>query len=414
MPRPSHPPAYDVTVFGATSFVGQILTRYLAEEFGTRRRLKWAIAGRSEEKLKALRSSLGMQAAKLPLVIADASDASALHRMCANTRVVISTVGPYALYGEPLVRACVETGTDYCDLTGEAHWIRRMIDAYEKDAKKSGARIVNCCGFDSIPSDLGVHFLQGAALERLGEPCREVKMRVSKVRGGFSGGTVASVLNLLKEASANPALRKELADPYSLCPQPTERRPRQIDLKSAQYDPDFESWIAPFVMSAINTRVVLRSNALAKNAYGTGFRYDEAVLTGRGVSGRVAATAVATGLAGMMLAGALPPARWMLERFVPAPGEGPSAEAQRTGCFDLRFFGRTTDGRVLRAKVTGDRDPGYGSTAKMLGQTGACLALDFAETGRPGGFWTPATMFGDRLIDRLTSHAGLTFELLEE
>jgi short subunit dehydrogenase-like uncharacterized protein len=415
MPAPSHAPAHDVTVFGATSFVGQILARYLAEEFGTHGRLKWAIAGRSEEKLRSLRSSLGMKAGKLPLVIADAADSSALHRMCTGTRVVISTVGPYALYGEPLVRACVETGTDYCDLTGEVQWIRRMIDAYEKAAGKSGARIVHCCGFDSIPSDLGVHFLQSAALERFGEPCREVKMRVKAVRGGFSGGTVASLLNVLKEASSNPSLRKELADPYSLCPEGQSRQPRQPEVRSAQYDADFGAWVAPFIMSAINTRVVHRSNALAKRVYGAGFRYDEAMLTGGGLKGRLTATALTAGIAGMMVAGAVPPARWALQRFVlPAPGEGPSAEAQRSGFFDLRFFGRTTDGQVLRAKVTGDRDPGYGSTAKMLGQAGACFALDYADAGRPGGFWTPATMFGDRLIRRLAAHAGLSFELLEE
>jgi short subunit dehydrogenase-like uncharacterized protein len=415
MPRPSHAPAHDVTVFGATSFVGQILTRYLAEEFGTQRRLKWAIAGRSEEKLKSLRNSLGMKAGKLPLIIADAADASALNRMCAGTRVVISTVGPYALYGEPLVRACVETGTDYCDLTGETHWIRRMIHAYEKDAKKSGARIVHCCGFDSIPSDLGVHFLQNAARDRFGEPFREIKMRVKAMRGGFSGGTFASMLNVFKEASSDPSLRKQLADPYALCPKGDTRQPRQPEVKSAQYDADFDSWVAPFIMSAINTRVVHRSNALSRYAYGAGFRYDEAMLTGRGVRGRLGAVAVTGGVAGVMVAGAIPPARWTFERFVlPAPGEGPSAEAQRKGFFDLRFFGRMTDGQTLRAKVTGDRDPGYGSTAKMLGQAAACLALDLAETGRPGGFWTPATMFGDRLIDRLRSRAGLAFELLDE
>jgi len=413
MPAPSHAPTHDVTVFGATSFVGQILTRYLVEEFGSHGRLKWAIAGRSEEKLRSLRNSLGMKAGKLPLVVADAADGAALQRMCAGTRVVISTVGPYALYGEPLVRACVETGTDYCDLTGEVQWIRRMIHAYEKGARKSGARIVHCCGFDSIPSDLGVHFLQGAARERFGEPCREVKMRVRAMRGGFSGGTVASLLNVLKEASSSPSLRKELADPYSLCPEGDARQPRQPEVKSAQYDPDFDAWVAPFIMSAINTRVVHRSNALAKYAYGAGFRYDEAMLTGSGMKGRLAATAVTTGIAGMMVAGAIPPARWALERFVlPAPGEGPSAEDQRSGFFDLRFFGRTTNGQTLRVKVTGDRDPAYGSTAKMLGQAGACLALDCSDAGGRGGFWTPATMFGDRLISRLTSRAGLTFELL--
>jgi len=413
MPAPSHAPAHDVTVFGATSFVGQILTRYLAEEFGTRGRLKWAIAGRSEEKLRSLRNSLGMKAARLPMVVADAADASALHRMCAGTRVMISTVGPYALYGEPLVRACVESGTDYCDLTGEVQWIRRMIHAYEAAARKSGARIVHCCGFDSIPSDLGVHFLQRAARERYGEPCAEVRMRVKAMRGGFSGGTVASLLNVIKEASSDPQLRRELANPYALCPEDDARRQRQPEVRSPQYDSDFESWVAPFVMSAINTRIVHRSNALAKHAYGAEFRYEEAMLTGSGIKGQLAATAVTAGIGGMLLAGAVPPARWALERFVlPAPGEGPSAEEQRNGCFDLRFLGRTADGQTLRAEVTGDRDPGYGSTAKMLGQAGACLALDFADAGRPGGFWTPATMFGDRLIERLTAHAGLSFVLL--
>ncbi len=413
MPAPTHAPAHDLTIFGATSFVGQILTRYLAEEFGTQGRLKWAIAGRSEQKLKALRGSLGLKAGRLPLVVADAADAAALRRMCVGTRVVISTVGPYALYGEPLVQACAESGTDYCDLTGEVQWIRRMIAAHEKAARKSGARIVHCCGFDSIPSDLGVHFLQGAARERYGEPCIEVKMRVKAARGGFSGGTVASLLNVIKEASADPALRRELADPYSICPEGYAPAVRQPEVKSAQFDADFGAWTAPFIMSAINTRVVQRSNALSKQAYGAEFRYDEAMLTGGGIKGRLAAAAVTAGIAGVMVAGALPPTRWAMERFVlPAPGEGPSAEAQRKGFFDLRFLGRTADGRTLRAKVTGDRDPGYGSTAKMLGQAGACLALDFAESGRPGGFWTPATMFGDRLIERLEAHAGLAFELL--
>jgi short subunit dehydrogenase-like uncharacterized protein len=185
-------------------------------------------------------------------------------------------------------------------------------------------------------------------------------------------------------------------------------------VKSPQYDSDFEAWVAPFVMSAINTRIVHRSNALARHAYGADFRYDEAMLTGSGVKGQLAAAAVTAGIGGLVIAGALPPARWALERFIlPTPGEGPSAEAQRNGFFDLRFLGRTADGRQLSAEVTGDRDPGYGSTAKMLGQAGACLALDFADAGRPGGFWTPATMLGDRLIERLESHAGLRFALTE-
>jgi short subunit dehydrogenase-like uncharacterized protein len=412
---PMKTPSHDLTVFGATSFVGQILTRYLFAQFGAHDGLKWALAGRSEQKLQRLRSSLGPKGARLPLVVADAADADALGALCGQTRVVISTVGPYALYGEPLVKACAETGTDYCDLTGEVQWIRRMISGYEKTARKSGARIVHCCGFDSIPSDLGVHFLQQQAIERFGEPCTRVKMRVKAMRGGFSGGTVASLMNVVKEASTNPALRKELANPYSICPEGYAPKLRQPNVQSAQFDDDFDAWIAPFVMSAINTRIVQRTNALSKQAYGADFTYDEAVLTGRGLQGRLTATGMAAGLAGFVIAGAIPPARWALERFVlPGPGEGPSAEAQKSGFFDLRFVGTTADGRSIRTRVTGDRDPGYGSTAKMLGQAGACLAQDLANSGVKGGFWTPATILGDRLIARLTRHSGVTFEVLDD
>ncbi len=402
-----------LVVYGATSFVGQILTRYLLEQFGVNRGLRWAIAGRSEAKLEALHNSLGMKAGRLPMLVADAADEQALGRMCESARVVVSTVGPYALYGEPLVKTCVATGTDYCDLTGEVQWIRRMIRTYEKQARKSGARIVHCCGFDSIPSDLGVHFLQREARERLGAPCSRVKMRVKAVRGGFSGGTVASLMNVLREASGNPALRRELADPYSLCPEGYASGIRQPGVRFAEYDPDFGAWVAPFVMGAINTRVVQRTNALSDQPYGKDFRYDEAMMTGTGVQGRVAAVAAASSLGGMMVAGAIAPARWLLERFLPAPGEGPSPEAQRKGFFDLRFFGRTADAAEIRTRVTGDRDPGYGSTAKMLGQAGACLAEDVGDDV-PGGFWTPATIFGDALIERLRAHAGLGFDVLDE
>jgi short subunit dehydrogenase-like uncharacterized protein len=407
MPSPNH----DLIVFGATSFVGQIVARYLLEQYGVQKTLKWAIAGRSEAKLNALRTSLGMKAGRLPMLVADAADESALGRMCAATRVVVSTVGPYALYGEPLVRICAESGTDYCDLTGEVQWVRRMIGSYEQAARRSGARIVHCCGFDSIPSDLGVHFLQQAARERHGKPCVEVKMRVRSARGGFSGGTVASLLNVVEQAVRDPALRKELADPYSLCPAGYEPRVRQPNVKAPTFDADFDAWAAPFVMSGINTRVVQRSNALAKQAYGKEFRYDEAMLTGRGLKGQLGATAVSAGLAGFLVASALPPSRWALKRVLPEPGEGPSAEAQRKGGFDLRFLGRTAGGEVVRVKVTGDRDPGYGSTAKMLGQAGACLVEDVADA--PGGFWTPATLLGDRLVERLRAHAGLTFDLVD-
>ena len=404
-------PSLDVVAFGATSFVGQILCRTLLDTFGTGGELRWAAAGRSKAKLEALRDSLGAGAASLPLAVADAADDAALRTLCASTRVVISTVGPYALYGEPLVKACAESGTDYCDLTGEVQWIRRMVQRHQATARASGARIVHCCGFDSIPSDLGVHHLQREALSRLGGPCTRVKMRVKVMRGGLSGGTVASLMNVVKEAAADPALRKELADPYSLCPAGAAPEVRQPEVRSAAFDADFGAWVAPFVMSGINTRVVHRTNALSGRAYGADFRYDEAVLTGRGLKGRLAAVATTAGLGGFMLAGAVGPLRAGLERFVlPKPGEGPSPEAQRSGFFDLRFVGKRDDGRRIRTKVTGDRDPGYGSTGKMLGQAAACLALDIDKAAAPGGFWTPATIFGDRLVQRLRDHAGLTFE----
>jgi short subunit dehydrogenase-like uncharacterized protein len=406
-------PSHDLVAFGATSFVGKILCRYLWEEFGAQGEMKWAAAARSKAKLEELRSSLGAEAGTLPLVVADADDEASLRDLCASTRVVVSTVGPYALYGEPLVKACAESGTDYCDLSGEVQWIRRMVQRYEATARKSGARLVHCCGFDSLPSDLGVHFLQRQAMKQLGAPCTRVKMRVKAMRGEFSGGTVASVMNVVKEAAADPVLRKELADPYSLCPAGSAPKVRQPNVRSAVFDADFGAWVAPFVMSGINTRIVQRTNALSEQAYGADFTYDEAVLVGRGLPGWFAATAMAAGLSGLVLAAAIRPARAALERFVlPKPGEGPSPEAQRTGFFDLRFLGTTADGRQIRTKVTGDRDPGYGSTGKMLGQAAACLALDVDKVAGLGGFWTPATIFGDRLIQRLTAHSGLTFDLV--
>jgi short subunit dehydrogenase-like uncharacterized protein len=395
--------------------VGKILCRYLQEAFGAQGEMKWAAAGRSKARLEQLRSSLGAKAGTLPLVVADAADEASLRELCASARVVVSTVGPYALYGEPLVKACAESGTDYCDLSGEVQWIRRMVQRYETTARESGARIVHCCGFDSIPSDMGVHFLQHQAMKRFGAPCTRVKMRVKVMRGEFSGGTVASLMNVIKEAAADPVLRRELADPYSLCPAGSAPKVRQPNVRSAEFDVDFGAWVAPFVMSGINTRIVQRTNALSEQAYGADFTYDEAMLMGRGLKGRVAATAMAAGLAGFMLAGAIGVARAVLERFVlPKPGEGPSPEAQRKGFFDLRFLGTTADGRQIRTKVTGDRDPGYGSTGKMLGQAAACLALDVDKAATPGGFWTPSTIFGDRLIQRLTAHSGLTFEVVPD
>lgn len=409
---------YDLVVFGATSFVGQILTRYLAEYFSTQQeQLSWAIAGRSQQKLQDLKSSLGTLGESLPILIADASNQVELNALCAQTRVVVSTVGPYALYGEPLIQACVNNSTDYCDLTGETQWIKKMIEKYESQAQQSGARIVHCCGFDSVPSDMGVYYLQQQAQKQFNAPATQVSMRVKTLKGGASGGTVASLINVIQEAAADPALRKDLVNPYVLCPPDHGNSQRQIYIKTAKFDPDFNAWIAPFVMAAVNERVVHRSNALSGNAYGSNFSYNEAILTGEGLKGRFKALGVVSGLGVFMLAAVSKPVSQLMERYMlPKPGEGPTPEQQRTGCFDLRFVGKTEAGQTLKIKVTGDRDPGYGSTGKMLGQAALSLAIDHVKeakkTGRAGGFWTPATMFDDRFIQRLTKHAGLAFQQL--
>jgi short subunit dehydrogenase-like uncharacterized protein len=404
---------FDVVVFGATSFVGQILCQYLFDTYGIDGELKWAAAGRSQNKLEQVKAKLGGTASALPLITADANDASSLDALCAQTRVVISTVGPYALYGEPMIKACVNSGTDYCDLTGEAQWIAEMLERHEATAKKNGARIVHCCGFDSIPSDMGVYFLQQQSQARFSAPASTVRMRVKVAKGGVSGGTVASMMNIAEEAGKDPALRKKLANPYLLCPPDHGFKSRQSSIGLANYDNDFNAWVGPFVMDAINSRVVHRSNALSGQAYTDHFTYNEAMLTGDGMGGRMKAMGIGVGT-GLFFAGAaIKPTRWALNKFVvPQPGEGPSPEAQKAGFYDIRFVGHTDNKETLKVKVTGDADPGYGSTAKLLGQAAACLAQDVPESA-PGGFWTTATLLGEPLLKRLQEKAGMTFTVIE-
>jgi short subunit dehydrogenase-like uncharacterized protein len=407
-------PKFDIIIFGATSFVGQILTRYMLSQFTIESKLKWAIAGRSQNKLDELKLSLGAAGKDLDILVADASDENSLRALCQSTRVIVSTVGPYALYGEPMVKTCVALGTDYCDLTGEVQWIAKMLERYEDVAKITGARIVHSCGFDSVPSDLGVYFLQQHAKQQFGQTCSNIKMRVKKMKGAASGGTVASMTNIFKEVASNPALRKVLANPYAICPPNHGNTVRQESMNRPQYDNDFNSWVAPFVMAVINTRIVHRSNALVENGYSQHFDYNEAMLTGRGLMGRGIAAGVGVGLGGFAMAAVIPPTRWVMEKFIlPKPGEGPSLEAQEKGFYDLRFYGKTDSGHEIRCKVTGDQDPGYGSTAKMLAQAAACLVQDISKAKVQGGFWTPASIFGSTLITRLEKYAGLTFELIE-
>ena len=401
----------DLIVFGATSFVGKIICRYLANE-RIEPNFSWAMAARSEEKLESLRATLGNGAEHIPIIVAESFDKAALAALCDRTAVVLSTVGPYALYGEALVEACVAAGTDYCDLTGESQWMKRMISRYSDQARLNGARIIHACGFDSLPSDLGVKFLQQQAQARFGEPCGTVKMRVKAMKGGASGGTIASGVNTFKESASDPAVRKEMKDWYSLCPEAHRNTAKQRHV-NMEYDEDFNSWVGPFIMASVNTRVVLRTNALLNEQYGRQFYYDEGSLTGAGDAGRKVAKRVALGtkLFGAVLM--LTPLQWLaLKFFLPKPGEGPSPDEQRAGFFDLRFFGRTALGEEVRVKVTGDRDPGYGSTAKMIAQAAISLRRDVDKSQLEGGFWTPGSAFGEALLLRLQTSAGLTFEVV--
>jgi short subunit dehydrogenase-like uncharacterized protein len=406
---------YDVVVQGATGFTGRLVAEYLLERYGVGGELRWALAGRNPSKLESVRAEIGREAGRpaddLPLIVADADDPASLEALAGQTRVVCTTVGPYAKYGSGLVAACAKLGTDYCDLTGELQWMRRMMEAHETTAKESGARIVHNCGFDCIPSDLGVFFVQREMRARHGVPARHVKLRVKGSKGGASGGTIASMLNMLDEAERDPKIRRVLADPYALNPPDRRDGPDRNEGLAPAKDEDFGAWTGIFVMAAINTRVVRRTNVLLDDLYGADFRYDEAILTGGGPLGAIKAAALAAGTGGGMALMAVGPIRRAIARFLPQPGEGPSKEVRESGYFDLRLFAEHPHdkGKSLYAKVTGDRDPGYGSTAKMLAESAVCLALDPPGTG--GGFWTPASGLGDALLRRLEANAGLTFTI---
>ncbi len=405
------PREYDVVVWGATGFTGALVAEYLSQQYGVGQTLRWAIAGRSEQKLIKLRDSLGESAASLDMIVADSFDEAALDRMANRTRVVITTVGPYAKYGSALVAACVTNGTHYCDLAGEAQWIRRMIDQHHDAATASGARIVHCCGFDSVPMDVGVWFLQREARQRYGSYCESIALLVKAMRGGPSGGTLASMMNLIREAREDRNVARVLRDPYGLNPEGERDGPDGGDQRSVIYDKLVGAWTAPFVMAGINTRVVRRSHALQGYPYGRDFRYREATIVGDGVSGWVRASALTGGLGGFVAAASFGPTRRLLQRFVPEPGEGPDREQRENGFFDLRQFGRLPDGNVITSRITGDRDPGYGSTSRMLSECAACLALD--DLTSAGGVLTPAAAMGGALLDRLQANAGLSFEILD-
>ena len=400
---------YDLVVYGASGFTGTLVVEYLARHYPVSDSLRWAIAGRNREKLQSMTDRLCADGPRPDIVVVDSADLAALRRMTANTRVILTTVGPYARYGSQLVRACVETATDYCDLCGEVQWMQRMIDAHQSQAVASGARLVMCCGFDSIPSDIGVFTLQSRAVEISGEPLKEVRLLVRAMRGGASGGTIASLLNAIDEAKSDKSAARALRNPYALNPVDERRGPDGPDQSGIRFDPDARVWTAPFVMAAVNTRVVRRSNALLNYRYGKDFRYSESTIAGAGFGARLRAMFMSLALRSFIVASAIPLLRRLvIKRFLPKPGEGPSREARENGYFNLQLFGRLKSGELLTLRVTGDKDPGYGSTSQMLAE--AAIGLASGECAVAGGFWTPASAVGEALRARLERSAGLSFQ----
>jgi short subunit dehydrogenase-like uncharacterized protein len=400
---------FDLIVWGATGFTGTLVAEYLNRQYGIDGDLRWAIAGRSRQKLDELRRALGDNARDLQILTADSLDENSMAELAKKTRVVLTTVGPYALYGSALVEACVEAGTHYCDLAGEVQWIRKMIDLHHDRAKQTGARIVHCCGFDSVPMDIGAWFFQDVAKEKYGQYCKSIKMLVKATKGGASGGTIASMMNILEESSKDREVARILVDPYSLNPVGERKGPDGRDQRCPIYSDDAKSWTAPFVMAIVNSKVVRRSHALAGYPYGKDFRYDEAVMTGDGVAGYLKSTTMTGVLGTIMTAGSYAPTRQLLQAFVAKPGEGPDRDLQESGFFNLMQIGVLPDGTVLKTRITGDQDPGYGSTSKMLSECAVCLANDDLDS--EGGILTPASAMARPLLERLQKNAGLAFEL---
>jgi len=405
---------FDIVLFGATGFTGKLVAEYLAQQ-AKGRDVKWAIAGRNPVKLEAVRAELARAdraLTDLPILTADSHDVDSLDKLVPQTKVVCTTVGPYSKYGFELARACAQQGTSYCDLTGEPPFVRRSADANDEEARANKARIVHCSGFDSIPSDLGA-FL---AREHAGEDLSWVKVFVGKMKGAVSGGTISSMFNIMELARSDREMRRLLFDPHGLDPVrgKAAKDPFEDDQRGVRFDRDIGRWTAPFVMATINTRVVRRSHAILKaenqKGYGPGFRYNECMSFASGPAGLVAASAVVGGLGAFMAAASSHTVRALLERTVlPAPGEGPSREARDAGFFEMHILAKTESGRKIRGRIAGDKDPGYGETAVMLGESAMCLAKDGADLPARYGVLTPATAMGNPLVKRLRA-AGMTLE----
>ncbi len=389
---------FELVVFGATGFTGRLVSEYIAS---SGEHVRWAIAGRDQAKLEAL----GM---KVPIIVADALDPSAMTAVATRTKVVCTTAGPFAKYGSELVAACAAAGTHYCDLTGEVQWMRRMIDAHHEQAKATGARIVHTCGFDSIPSDLGTWALQQEMIASLGKPAPAVTALFGESSGGFSGGTIASAMQTATEASQDRTVRKILSNPYALDPDPYADRPPAPDEASIGWDARLKMFTLPFVMAQVNTRVVRRAHALAGFPWGKDFVYREVMSTPGSPRGLGMAIGIASGLAAFAFALKRPRLRDQLAKRAPKPGEGPSPQARARGHWKVRLVGEVGGHHVIYTAADQRGDPGYASTAKMLGESALCLARDPLTSA--GGVQTPSVAMGQALLDRLR-RTGLTFEV---
>ncbi len=381
----------DVVIYGATGFTGKLVVEYMQENYGNDESVSWAIAGRSEEKLKAVSEDLKV-GSNVPHLLVDSNDTDSIESMVKQTKCVLTTVGPYQLYGAKILQQCVIHGVDYVDLCGEPGWMHEMINEYSNQAKETGARIVFSCGFDSIPFDLGVYFLQKEVIAQHGQPASNVRGRVRAMNGEFSGGTAASLGATMASLKEKPELFEVLINPFALSDGFTG--PEQAQDSKPVYDEKLETWVAPFFMAPINTKNVHRSNVLMDHLYGEDFCYNEMWIQGPGEEGKAAAEFV----------GSMNPLA-----DAPAPGEGPSKESRENGNYDVLFCADLTDGSSLHASVSGDMDPGYGSTSKMIAESALCLVNDCAELG--GGIYTPAPAMGEKLITRLQANAGLTFKI---
>ena len=384
---------FDVVIFGASGYTGKLVAEYMHDQYGDDQSIKYAIAGRNTEKLLEIKKDLNLNE-DITILEVDSTDLDSLDKMTTSAKCILTTVGPYQLYGSKLVESCAKNGTDYVDLTGEPGWMYEMINAHKETAQKSGARLVFSCGFDSIPFDLGVYFVQNAAKEKFGKPAPHVRGRVKAMNGEFSGGTIASLGATMSTLKEKPELIKVLANPFSL----TEgfEGPSQLDDSKPLLDEKMNMWLAPFVMAPINTKNIHRSNALLDHAYGKDFCYDEMMIAGEGDEGEQIAKAMSSG-------------NPMSGDNVPQPGEGPSKESREQGNYDVLFFADLEEGSI-GARVTGDMDPGYGSTSKMIAESALCLVQDCSNLA--GGIYTPAPSMGEKLIDRLIKKAGLTFDIV--